>query len=240
MIKIENTEVIGWEHAIRGMRNPMNSWDKSDSYDAVDCGKCGLVEEKGSCKKEDRLVRCENYKCYAIGENDLSLMKKLSKAGTDHRKFMRMVTVYADIVAPDYWFKEFSTYRVGVTENSTSTMHKIHEKEFAIDDFSVEHLIGDENGRDVDEPIGIMNIVIDTLNEWRKCYIQDKEKDEWWQMIQLLPMSYNYRRTVCMNYEVLSNIYKSRKNHKLDEWREFCKWIESLPYSELITGKIDE
>lgn len=244
MIKIENVEVIGWEHTIRGMRNPMNSWDKSDSYEAVDCGKCGLVEEKGICTKEDRPGRCENYKCYVIGENDLDLMKRLRKAGTDHRKFMRMITVYLDITAPLYFFKEWDTYKVGTVANSCSTMHKIHSKEFTLDDFSTEHLD--------DESVALMEQIISNLNECRNVYnngakwdfgggakgqIKPQSKEYWWQMIQLLPSSYNQKRTVMLNYEVLANMYKSRKAHKLDEWREFCKWIETLPYSELITGE---
>lgn len=202
MIKIENVEVTGWEHAIRGMRNPMNSWEKSDSA-------FGLNRAK-------------------IGENDLSLMQKLAKAGTDHRKFMRMITVYADITAPLYWWKEYDTYKVGTVANSTSTMHKIHEKEFTLDDFSYEHLI----------TLAPLNYVIDFLNIHREQFIETKDKQYWWQMIQLLPSSYNQKRTVMLNYEVLANIYKSRKNHKLDEWRNFCKWIESLPYNELITESI--
>ena len=238
MIKIENEEVTGWEHAIRGMRNPMNSWEKSDS------GMC-----KGGDGFEDCTInavgKCPRYNdfrndIFCIGENDYDLMKRLRNAGTDHRKFMRMIVVYTDITAPLYWWKEFDTYKVGTVANSCSTMHKIHDKEFTVDDFSTEHLFGDENERDIDEPIGIMNMVIDTLNEWRKCYLQDKEKDEWWQMIQLLPSSYNQKRTVMLNYEVLANMYKSRKAHKLDEWREFCKWIEQLPYSELITGEFED
>lgn len=213
MIKIENTEVVGFSHAIRGMRNPMNSWNNSDSFKCI-----------ANCNKD-----CdEGRNCFEVGENDLSLMKKLAKAGSDHRKFMRMIVVYADIVAPDYWFKEFSTYRVGVTENSTSTMHRIQSKEFTLDDFSHEHLM--------DGATDMLNDTIRELNYYRELFIQTKHKNYWWQMIQLLPMSYNYRRTVCMNYEVLANMYHARKNHKLDEWREFCKWVETLPYSEIITG----
>ena len=215
MIKIENTEVFGWEAAIRGMRSPMNSWSKSDSGLAVDE---------------------YNYDYFEIGDNDYKLMMKLRNAGTDHRKFMRMIMVSFDITAPLYWWKEFDTYKVGTVANSCSTMHKIHAKEFALDDFSHEHLWGEKGDRDVDEPIGILNIVIDTLNFHRKEYLESKDKECWWQMIQLLPSSYNQRRTVVLNYEVLANMYHSRKNHKLDEWHVFCEWIESLPYSELITG----
>ena len=209
MIKIEKTEVLGWEHAIRGMRNPMNSWDKSDSY---------------WWSVADDLPRI-----YFVGDNDLSLMKKLSKAGTDHRKFMRMITVYVDITAPLYWWKEFDTYKVGTVSNSCSTMHKIHAKEFTLDEFSIDQTLPGT--------VEILEHTLEALNHNRKLFLETKLKSYWWQMIQLLPSSYNQKRTVMMNYEVLANIYKSRKNHKLDEWREFCKWIEALPYSELITGK---
>lgn len=220
MIKIENVEVMGWEAAIRGMRNPMNSWDKSDSGT-----KCPY--EKETCCGE-----CQQNFC--IGPNDKDLMKRLAKAGTDHRKFMRMITVYADITAPLYWWKEFDTYKVGTVANSCSTMHKIGEKEFEMSDFSCEHL--------KPTSIKMMLDIIDILNKYRADYNNPEaeklgiKKNYWWQMIQLLPSSYNQRRTVMLNYEVLANIYKSRKNHKLDEWREFCKWIETLPYSEIITG----
>ena len=231
MIKLENTDVFGWEAAIRGMRNPMNSWDKSDSYPAVNCGACGRIEREGMCKKEGR--DCTGYECFEIGPNDLDLMTRLRNAGTDHRKFMRMITVYVDITAPLYWWKEFDTYKVGTVANSCSTMHKIADKEFTLEDFSTEHLYPEV--REAFE-----NTIIKYLNESRKTYnfLSDtpSKKDVWWQMIQVLPSSYNQRRTVMLNYEVLANIYKSRKNHKLDEWHAFCDWIESLPYSELITG----
>lgn len=218
MIKFENTEVVGLEHAIRGMRNPMNSWEKSDSeFIAPRCS-----------------IRLPMI--YKIGDNDIKLMRNLCKAGPDHRKFMRMITVYVDITAPLYWWKEFDTYKVGTVANSCSTMHKIHAKEFTVDDFSHEHLIS----------TCLLESVINELNIYRNIYnAYDKQTDEykeefskkaiWLQMIQLLPSSYNQRRTVMLNYEVLANIYKSRKNHKLDEWVDFCKWIENLPYSELIT-----
>lgn len=242
-IKFENTEVIGWEAAIRGMRNPMNSWEKSDSYDAVDCGKCGKIEREGICKKENR--DCTGFECYAIGPNDLDLMKRLRNAGTDHRKFMRMITVYVDITAPLYWWKEFDTYKVGTVANSCSTMHKIADKEFTLEDFSHEHLTKGS--------IEHLDDTINTLNDCRYWYMRYDAMDEkdrihfdeaitckediWWQMIQLLPSCYNQKRTVMMNYEVLANIYKSRKNHKLDEWSiGFMDWINDLPYSELITG----
>lgn len=241
MIKIESTEIFGWEAAIRGMRNPLNSWEKSDSYPAVDCGKCGKIERKGTCKKEDR--DCTDFECYEIGPNDLDLMKRLRDAGTDHRKFMRMIAVYVDITAPLYWWKEFDTYKVGTVANSCSTMHKIHDKEFTLEDFSFEHLIK--------ESFEELENVIEKLNKFRDKFINWKDSDLfidndsqivdkkviWWQMIQLLPSSYNQKRTVMLNYEVLANMYKSRKNHKLDEWHDFCDWIEGLPYSELIMGE---
>lgn len=215
MIKFENTEVMGWEAAIRGMRNPMNSWEKSDSNWVAP-------------RTIDFLPIC-----YVVGSKDLDLMTRLRKAGTDHRKFMRMITVYVDITAPLYWWKEFDTYKVGTVANSCSTMHKITEKEFTIEDFSCEHL---ENSWLVH-----LKETIKLLNEARDAYHwcnTDAKKEWWWQMIQLLPSSYNQRRTVMLNYEVLANIYKSRKNHKLDEWSVgFMEWIESLPYSELITGE---
>ena len=229
MLSIEYTDVVGMEHAIRGMRNPMNSWDKSDSYPAVDCGKCGKIEREGICRKEDR--DCTGFECYAIGPNDLALMQKLAKAGTDHRKFMRMIVVYCDITAPLYWWKQFDTYKVGTVANSCSTMHKIHENELTLDDFSYENVSPD--GKEC------LRNVIEKLNYARMAYIETKDKLYFDEMIQLLPISYNQRRTVMLNYEVLANIYKSRKNHKLDEWRELCHWIERLPYSSLITGMDD-
>ena len=216
MIDISNYEVMGWEHAIRGMRNPLNSWDRSDS-----CFCHSEPECEGNCKVN-------------IGLRDHDLMMRLRNAGSDHRKFMRMITVYMDITAPLYWWKEFDTYKVGTVANSCSTMHKIHEKEFTLDDFSCEHLIDDVTGHPT--PLKVLHSVIDMLNVCRECYLNTKNKIDWWQMIQLLPSSYNQKRTVMLNYEVLANIYKSRKEHKLDEWRELCKWIEGLPYSEIITG----
>ena len=227
MIKIEKTEVVGWEAAIRGMRNPMNSWEKSDS---------GLTCSQNKNNICDIHCTADNY-CkpldkYLIGPNDYDLMTRLRNAGTDHRKFMRMITVYLDITAPLYWWKEFDTYKVGTVANSCSTMHKIADKEFTLEDFSCEHLL----------PTAKKNLesTIDILNGYRDQYSVDTNpevrKKYWWQMIQLLPSSYNQKRTVMLNYEVLANIYKSRKAHKLDEWVELCKWIETLPYSELITG----
>lgn len=216
MLKIEHTEVLGWEHAIRGMRNPMNSWEKSDSWYTTDDG-------------------TPDHPNVHIGLNDLDLMKRLRNAGTDHRKFMRMIAVYVDITAPLYWWKEFDTYKVGTVANSCSTMHKITAKEFALEDFSHEHLIV--------AGLNSLKRTIDDLNSAREGYLDERikqnpewRKEVWWQMIQLLPSSYNQRRTVMLNYEVLANIYKSRRNHKLDEWHTFCDWIEKLPYSELITG----
>lgn len=223
MIKIENVDVSGWEAAIRGMRNPMNSWEKSDSYYG-----CGSGEDNTYPTCGDICIdKCE----YIIGDNDLSLMKRLAKAGTDHRKFLRMITVYVDIIAPLYWWKEFDTYKVGTVANSCSTMHKITAKEFTLENFSCEFLLADEPipGRDY-SALGMMDATIYNLNRFRDLYLQTKDKKYWWQLIQLLPSSYNQRRTVMLNYEVLTNIYKSRKNHKLDEWRDFCSWVETLPY----------
>ena len=205
MIKFENTEVMNFEGAIRGMRNPLNSWDKSDSFD--------------------------NFGHYIIGPNDLALMKKLIKAGSDHRKFMRQIFVSVDITAPLYWWKEFDTYKVATVSNSCSTMHKIHDKEFTLEDFSTEHL--------TEASLDVLGITIGHLNICRDVFVTMKNKDFWWQMIQLLPTSYNQRRTITLNYETLYNIYGSRRNHKLDEWRVgFMEWIESLPYAkELITDR---
>ena len=336
MIKFENTEVMGWEHAIRGMRNPMNSWEKSDSGDNIItlCGSSkfknefieiqkklslkgylvlslGLFGHSGdkeawdkkdlldkvhkqkidmsssifvidvngyvgnSTKKEIEYAKLKKKKIYYyskndlqsifnlsnrfhIGPNDLDLMKRLRNAGADHRKFMRMITVYVDITAPLYWWKEFDTYKVGTVANSCSTMHKIHAKEFTMEDFSCEHLMSYDNSNYWEEddddscfiennvvivPMSLMqDYIIPMLNTAREKYLETKDKKYWWQMIQLLPSSYNQKRTVMMNYEVLANIYKSRKNHKLDEWApnggwSFCDWIKLLPYSELITGE---
>ena len=241
MIKLENTETFGWEAAIRGMRNPLNSWAKSDSYPAVDCGKCGKIEREGTCKKEDR--DCTGFECYEIGPNDLNRMKNLVNAGTDHRKFMRMIAVYVDITAPLYWWKQFDTYKVGTVANSCSTMHKIAAKEFTLDDFSHEHLCDEEDvvimvsgGIEMSSDT-LLEIICKYLNVYREKYLKTEDKQYWWQMIQLLPSSYNQKRTIMFNYEVLANMYKSRKNHKLDEWHDFCDWIEALPYSELITGE---
>lgn len=255
MIKIENTEVVGWEAAIRGMRNPMNSWEKSDS----ECLFHALPNYSYDDPKAEEYTRyLDDYNLnLKLGPNDHDLMMRLRNAGTDHRKFMRMITVYLDVTAPLYWWKEFDTYKVSTVANSCSTMHKIAAKEFTLEDFSCEHLNNEPYHREwiesavVDEdvtsphkvwatPIDILKYTIEMLNAYRLQYLETKNKNDWWQMIQLLPSSYNQKRTVMLNYEVLVNIYKARKNHKLDEWRMFCEWIEGLPYSELITGKEKE
>lgn len=234
MIRISKAETYGWEAAIRGMRNPMNSWDKSDSYPAVDCGKCGIIDREGICHPKEH--DCSEFACYAVGENDLSLMKRLAAAGNDHGKFLRMINVTVDVEAPLYWWKEFDTYKVGTVANSCSTMHTIADKEFTLDDFSHEHL--------TPAAIATIRTVIERLNFARKEFLKDRKgsefgmpsaKEYWWDMIQLLPSSYNQKRTVQLNYAVLRNMYHARRNHKLDEWRDFCSWVESLPYAELIT-----
>lgn len=244
MIRIENElcpTSKQMRFIIQGMRNPMNSWDKSDSvfsmYPAIPYAQYNKVIEID-----------QNGDATYIGDKDLDLMKRLIKSGTDHRKFMRMIPVYVDITAPLYWWKEFDTYKVGTVANSCSTMHKIAEKEFTLEDFSCEHLT-------IRQSVDILKETIDVLNVFRRVYLEGgtlsldhgntaepvvyppKSKDIWWQMIQLLPSSYNQKRSVMLNYEVLSNMYKSRKNHKLDEWRDFCKWMEDLPFSYLITGE---
>ena len=254
MIKFENTEVYGWEAAIRGMRNPMNSWVKSDS---------DFHREPINYFDENDMP-CTDLRSFVLGPNDYDLMMRLRNAGTDHRKFMRMIVVYVDITAPLYWWKEFDTYKVGTVANSCSTMHKIHAKEFTLEDFSHEHLFGPDDMLKYDKrndiakdnalaavnvdgewcyftPKGYIQMTCNILNRYREKYLETKDKKYWWQMIQLLPSSYNQKRTVMLNYEILANIYKSRKNHKLDEWSVgFIQWIESLPYSEIITGVINE
>lgn len=235
MIKLEHTVLPSPEQmqfVIEGMRNPMNSWDKSDSF------RCIYNDRRCSVCKDVHTGRCNDE--FVTGDNDLSLMLKLAKSGTDHRKYMRMMPVYVRITAPLYWWKEFDTYKVGTVANSCSTMHKVAEKEFTWDNFSHDHL--DVRTRK------ILEETIKALNDYRKMYVNynpndfeingcPSKNDIWWQMIQLLPSSYNQTRNVMLNYEVLANIYKSRQNHKLDEWRDFCNWIETLPYSDLITGK---
>lgn len=247
MIKIEHVVLASPEQMqfiIEGMRNPMNSWDKSDSINCnLSCYWCKYAGTDNCAKAE-----WSEDDSFGIGKKDKSLMQRLSKAGTDHRKFMRMMPVYARITAPLYYWKEFDTYKVGTVANSCSTMHKISEKEFMLADFSYEHL-GDSEKYPYAQvsPLDSLKETIKVLNGFRDAYIEydtspfkdsfGTKKDIWWQMIQLLPSSYNQTRNVMMNYEVLANMYHSRKNHKLDEWREFCKWIETLPYSYLITGK---
>lgn len=251
MLKIEKTEVVGFEAAIRGMRNPKNSWEKSDSEFITSDG-----DHHDICGHSGPWFGSDGWEEVLIGENDLNLMTTLRNAGTDHRKFMRMITVYLDITAPLYWWKEFDTYKVGTVANSCSTMHKIADKEFTLDDFSHEHLFKEDDvggmyysatAEEEFTSTDVLKVIIEALNVYRKTYMAVKadtvsdydhmSKEYWWQMIQLLPSSYNQKRTVMLNYEVLANIYKSRKDHKLDEWHTFCDWIESLPYSELITGE---
>jgi hypothetical protein len=249
MIKLEKTEVMGFDQSIRGMRNPMNSWDKSDS---------------GVCKGGDDGIGCVNCAAnpcnhgynhsFQIGKNDHELMMKLVKGGPVHAKFRRMITVYVDITAPLYWWKEFDTYKVGTVANSCSTMHVFHDKEFTLDDFSIDHLealtnietdnkiigkFGPTQGFNTSS-MGVILITIDALNFYRNLYLETKDKKYWWQMIQLLPSSYNQKRTIMLNYEVLAGIYPMRKSHKLDEWREFCMWIEVLPWSEIIQCKEED
>ena len=288
MIKFENTEVMGWEAAIRGMRDPMNSWEKSDSGLCEDF-QCDFLDGISGHLSDNRpICPLKNvYECgltgdYIIGPNDLDLMKRLAAGGPVHAKYRRMITVYVDITAPLYWWKEFDTYKVGTVVNSCSAMHKIADKEFTLEDFSCEHLLNlDDPGAGFDYSCVVRNpenknqlmngecvvasfeclkLTIDVLNTYRYRYLKTNDKKYWWQMIQLLPSSYNQKRTVMMNYEVLANIYKSRRNHKLDEWCEhkvelvgdcpanmypyplrkyggFCDWIKTLPYSELITGR---
>ena len=255
MLKIEKTEVVGWEAAIRGMRNPMNSWEQSDS------GHChrDLVRDCTTCIHRDTGYSACTAGHFDVGPRDYDLMTRLRNAGTDHRKFMRMIEVYVDITAPLYWWKEYDTYKVGTVANSCSTMHKIHAKEFTLEDFSCEHLLDEESLPPYEERVDIdhceplaaidvhgqwcyytpktfLNMTCQVLNHFRRLYLKTKDKIYWKQMIQLLPSSYNQKRTIMFSYEVLANIYKSRRNHKLDEWHTLCDWIEGLPYSELITG----
>ena len=231
MIKIENVSVVGWEPAIRGARNPMNSWEKSDSliYDYGIDGEDGWGEivchdiffKRTKIVLEDWNTSIDND--ILIGPNDLKLLTNLAKAGSDEAKYRRMIMVYLDVTAPMYWWKEADTYKVGTVRNSCSTMHKIHSKEFTLEDFSHEQLVGG---------LPMLTTTIDILNIARGRFLNSKDKSDWWQMIQLLPSSYNQRATLMLNYEVLANMYHARKNHKLDEWREFCKWIKTLPYAK--------
>ena len=242
MIQFENTEVFNFEGAFRGMRNPMNSWDKSDSHiHTCDCSECPHFLT--DCTDDHKFT---GGSCFYLGDNDLALAQRLIKAGSDHRKFLRQIFVSVDITAPLYWWKEFDTYKVATVANSCSTMHKIHEKEFTLDDFSHEHLTDkwtDEtelvayNSEYSNAPRDVLEFIIEALNVYRTRYIQTGDKKYWWDMIQILPTSYNQRRTVTLNYETLRNIYGSRNNHKLPEWRvEFMSWIHELPYAEeLIT-----
>lgn len=230
MIKFENTEVINFEGALRGMRNPLNSWDKADSD-------LGCFENDRFCKDcgatyESHCV-CTGSRRFLIGPNDLDLAQRLINAGSDHRKFLRQIFVSVDITAPLYWWKEFDTYKVATVSNSCSTMHKIHAKEFTRDDFSCDHLFDENNGNCFEWYSTILNTIIEVLNNARVMYLNTKDKKYWWQMIQLLPTSYNQKRTITLNYETLRNIYGSRRNHKLDEWSVgFMNWIDSLPYVE--------
>ena len=223
MLKVEKTEVYGWEAAIRGMRNPMNSWGKSDSFWDVSSVDDGFV----------------------VGDNDLDLMMRLAKAGAVHAKYRRMIMVSVDITAPLYWWKEFDTYKIGTVANSCSTMHKIHAKPFVLDDFSTDRMFDTDNGwiDDADgikylSPLTFFEAIVHQLNVYRELFLKTKDKRWWEQMIQLLPTSYNQKRTVMFNYEVLVGMYRDRKNHKLDEWHTLCDWITSLPYSEIITGEV--
>lgn len=241
MIKIENVETCGWEAAIRGMRNPKNSWAKSDSH------KCPCADWDGDCpmvmNENEPAKGCnpDKYR-FCVGENDFHLMQALANSGPDDGKFLRMIHVQLDVTAPLYWWKEADQYKVGTVTDSCSTMHKIHAKEFELDDFSHEHIINSVGmgAQEIDVRISPMQALLTTiecLNSYRELYLETKDKKHWWQLIQLLPSSYNQRRTWDLNYAVLRNIYHARRNHKLDEWRELCAWIETLPYSELIIGK---
>lgn len=238
MLTIQNTEVFGWEAAIRGARNPMNSWEKSDSnFSCKECDGCiwekdARVETEESEDWVDTISWCPHSPC-RIGENDLKLLKNLAKAGSDHGKYLRMITVQVDITAPLYWWKEFDTYKVGTVANSCSTMHKIHAKPFTLDDFSHEHLTYyEEEGELCRDWLGDLEDLINDLNFAREKFIETKDKKYWWQIIQLLPTSYNQKRTVQLTYAVLRNQYPARKPHKLDEWHTYCDWIESLPYAK--------
>ena len=240
MIKLENFEVMGWEHAIRGMRNPMNSWEKSDSFVCEERDSMTQKEIDESCGVCPKFGNCDIYDSkphYIVGPNDHELMMKLANGGPVHAKYRRMIVVYVDITAPLYWWKEFDTYKVGTVANSCSTMHKIHEKEFTLDDFSTDRMTSSHATQ-------LMLDIIEELNTNRAGFNIENDpafkKNYFNNMIQLLPSSYNQKRTVMLNYEVLAGLYPMRKNHKLDEWRKFCAWIENLPYSELIVGEVKE
>lgn len=241
MLKIEKFVTASpeqWEIIIEGMRNPMNSWGKMDSRFVTDpddgcdhnCGNCSIFGEKGALPPAD-------FYCNHIGLNDRALMMNLAKNGPVHAKYRRMIPVYVTLTAPLYWWKEFDTYKVGTVANSCSTMHKIQAKEFTLEDFSCEHLMSKAQVYDGYVPTSVLECTIGVLNEFRKLYLETNNKAYWWQMIQLLPTSYNQKRTVMLNYEVLANIYISRKGHRLDEWKTLLDWIEGLPYSEIIIGE---
>ena len=246
MLKIEKFVTASpeqWEIIIEGMRNPMNSWGKMDSnYRPILCARCDncmsyQLERWDDCEECETKKLTDAYDGFMIGPNDHALMMNLAKNGPVHAKYRRMIPVWITLTAPLYWWKEFDTYKVGTVANSCSTMHKIQAKEFALDDFSCEHLMSKAQVYNGYVPTSVLECTIGALNEFRKLYLETKDKIYWWQMIQLLPSSYNQRRTVMLNYEVLANMYKSRRHHKLDEWHTFCDWVEELPYSELIVGK---
>jgi hypothetical protein len=235
MIKFEKADVWGFEHAIRGMRNPMNSWERSDSYPAVDCGKCGIVEREGFCNPKEH--DCSQFETYEIGQNDYDLMARLIKGGSEHRKFLRQIFVSVDITAPLYWWKEFDTYKVGTTANSQSTMHKIHSKPIELSDFSIDDFEINNEGIYLEDCF--INVIAD-CEMLRQRYMETKDKRYWRGLVQLLPDSYNQKRTLTMNYENLLNMLKQRKAHKLDEWREFCDWIFTLPNSHILREGVRE
>jgi hypothetical protein len=235
MIKFEKADVWGFEHAIRGMRNPMNSWERSDSYPAVDCGKCGIVEREGFCNPKEH--DCSQFETYEIGQNDYDLMARLIKGGSEHRKFLRQIFVSVDITAPLYWWKEFDTYKVGTTANSQSTMHKIHSKPIELSDFSIDDFEINNEGIYLEDCF--INVIAD-CEMLRQRYMETKDKRYWRGLVQLLPDSYNQKRTLTMSYENLLNMLKQRKAHKLDEWREFCDWIFTLPNSHILREGVRE
>lgn len=235
MIKFEKADVWGFEHAIRGMRNPMNSWERSDSYPAVDCGKCGIVEREGFCNPKEH--DCSQFETYEIGQNDYDLMARLIKGGSEHRKFLRQIFVSVDITAPLYWWKEFDTYKVGTTANSQSTMHKIHSKPIELSDFSIDDFEINNEGIYLEDCF--INVIAD-CEMLRQRYMETKDKRYWRGLVQLLPDSYNQKRTLTMSYENLLNMLKQRKAHKLDEWQEFCDWIFTLPNSHILREGVRE
>lgn len=235
MIKFEKADVWGFEHAIRGMRNPMNSWERSDSYPAVDCGKCGIVEREGFCNPKEH--DCSQFETYEIGQNDYDLMARLIKGGSEHRKFLRQIFVSVDITAPLYWWKEFDTYKVGTTANSQSTMHKIHSNPIELSDFSIDDFEINNEGIYLEDCF--INVIAD-CEMLRQRYMETKDKRYWRGLVQLLPDSYNQKRTLTMSYENLLNMLKQRKAHKLDEWREFCDWIFTLPNSHILREGVRE